>query len=268
MVDTRFEVLVKLPWYTEGPAVDSRGNIFFTTLKGKVIFKIDSKGKLSEWVAANCPNGQLILPNDEHLVCESGEKSISRFDKQGKFIQYDIEGRCGDEIVSSPNDLVTDTQGGIYFTDSVREHGKVFYYKPGGTETVVARNLDFPNGIAVSRDGNTLFVAESYQNRILSFEINNGYRQKIFAALPTQASGKIIDNLPDGLRVDADGNVWVAHYGMGSIHVLSPQGNLINTIKAAFPLTSNLCLTEQTIIVTGGYGEPGPGGLLQMARGA
>ena len=88
----------------------------------------------------------------------------------------------------------------------------------------------------------------------------------MFAVLPTHSSGKIIDNLPDGLRVDWEGNVWVAHYGMGSMHVLSPQGKLINTIKVAFPLTSNLCLTEQIIIVTGGYGEPGPGGLLQLAR--
>ena len=266
MIDARFEVLVKLPWYTEGPAADSLGNIFFTTLQGKVILKIDSKGKISEWVKANCPNGQIILPNDEHLICDSGEKSISRYDKQGKFIRYDVKEHCGDEIVSSPNDLVCDGYGGIYFTDSLREHGKVFYCKPGGTETVIARNLDFPNGIAMSQDGNTLFVAESYQNRILSFDIKHGYRQKIFAALPTHTSGKLTDNLPDGLKIDADDNLWVAHYGMGSVHVLSSQGKLINTIKVDLPLTSNLFLTEETIFVTGGYNEPGPGGLLQLAK--
>src|SRR5690606_32049857 len=156
--------------------MDRHGNIFFTTMKGKLILKIDSRGKLSEWAKAECPNGQIILPGGDHLVCDSGSRSINRYGANGKLKAYDIKDKCCGEEIFSPNDLVMDNEGGIYFTDSIRTKGKVCYYKPGGTEKIIARNLDFPNGIAISRDGSKLLVAESYKNRILSFDIHPGFK--------------------------------------------------------------------------------------------
>ena len=257
--------MVKLPWYTEGPVMDRDGSIFFTTLKGKLILKIDSTGKISEWAKAENPNGQIILPSGDHLICDNGVPGISRYDSEGNLKGYDIKNKCSGEEVSSPNDLVMDTEGGIYFTDSVREKGKVCYYKPGGTEKIIARDLDFPNGIAISNNGSTLLVAESYKNRILSFDIHAGFKKGIFADLPVHPSGEIIKNLPDGIKVDNEGNLWVAHYGMSCVQVLSPKGKVINSIPVDFPLTSNLFLAENNLIVTGGFDEPGPGGLLQVS---
>jgi gluconolactonase len=66
------KILAELPWYTEGPVMDADGNIYFTTLKGGSIVKIDVAGQLSNWASSACPNGQLILPGGDQLICESG----------------------------------------------------------------------------------------------------------------------------------------------------------------------------------------------------
>ena len=265
MNSNKFEVLVKLPWYTEGPVVDNVGNIFFTTLKGKLILKIDIRGKLSEWTKAECPNGQIIDPDGDHLVCDTGTKSVTRYNSSGRLVGYDVKDNFAGENIHSPNDLVMDAHGGIFFTDSVRNSGKVCYYQPGGEEKIIANGLDFPNGIAIADNGGRLLVAESYKNRILSFDIHNNYESSVFAVLPQHRSGAVVDNLPDGIKIDESGHLWVAHYGMGCLQVLSREGDLLKSIQVDFPLASNLFIDKRHLIVTGGFGEPGPGGLLQMS---
>lgn len=266
--DIPVETLASLPWYTEGPAIDKAGNIFFTTMKGGRILRIDPAGTLSEWALAGCPNGQLVLPDGDHLVCDSALHTVSRFDPQGKLIRHEIKGTCAGQLVLSPNDLTTDRAGGVYFTDSVRRSGRVFYYDRGGREHVVAENLDFPNGIALSNDGQWLYVAESYCNRILVVRTGvyplRENTPKVFANLPLHASGNIIDNLPDGIRVDEQGRLLVAHYGMGCVQVLSAHGQWLQSMPTGFALTSNLAVTDNAIIVTGGHAEPGPGGVIRV----
>lgn len=267
-LDRSIEKLADLPWYTEGPVVDEHGNIYCTTLGGSSILKIDSNGNLSHWAKSKCPNGQVILPGGDHLICESGLAAISRFNREGKFIGHDMEGFCNGQQIYAPNDLAVDAEGGIYFTDSIRYYGKVCYYTPGGSERIIATNLDFPNGIALSKDGRMLFIAESYQNRILMIALNSDGEPEddwsVFAVLPYHPSGDVVKNLPDGIKIDDEGCMWIAHYGMQCVQVLSPEGQLINCIKTEFPLVSNLYLKGKEVIVTGGYAEPGPGGLLKI----
>lgn len=267
LIGAQVEVLVKLPWYTEGPVQDKNGNIFFTTMKGGLILCIDNRGKISEWGKAACPNGQLIMPDGHHVVCDSQEHAVSLFDKNGKFKQFLVKDTCAGEKVNSPNDIVIDKQGGIYFTDSVRHNGNVFYVDSKGNQKLVASNLDFPNGITISADQQKLIVAESYRNRLIAIDIKSGnYEKYVFCNLPEHSEKNIIKNLPDGIKTDESGNIWVAHYGMSSLQVISPRGEFIKSVPVEFPLTSNLWLGEEMIIITGGYGEPGPGGLLQIAR--
>ena len=262
------ERLTKLEWYTEGPVMDVDGNIYVTTLKGGNILKMDLNCKMSVWAKSPYPNGQVILPDGDHLICDVELSSISRFNKEGKFIKYAIKGICNDERVYAPNDLVVDSKDGIYFTDSIRENGKVFYCSSDGSQQTIGRNLDFPNGIAFNNDETILYVAESYRNRILAFRRNayNTFDDKyeVFCELPNHPSGEITKNLPDGIKIDKNGNMLVAHYGMQALQVLSNKGKLITSIRTEFPLTSNLFVEGNTIIVTGGYSEPGPGGILKL----
>lgn len=258
--------IADMPFYTEGPAVDSRGNLYCTTLAGGSILKMDAAGGILEWARSECPNGQIILPDDEHLICDVKLSAIRRFDPKGGLIRNEIEGYCSGEMVYTPNDLVADTWGNIYFTDSIRHKGKIFFLGKDGRQHVLAADLDYPNGLVLSRNQQCLYVAESYKNRIISIDLEEpgkareGYR--VFANLPQNESGQY--NLPDGLALDGYGNIWVAHYGMQAIQVLSSDGELLRSVKTGVPLTSNLTfINERTLFITGGFGEPGPGILLK-----
>ena len=264
----RIEKLMDLPYYTEGPVTDSKGNSFCTTLGAGLIMKTDENGLVTEWAKSPSPNGQIILPDDIHLVCDR-EKGIRKFAADGRWIK-DVAGKsCAGVPVYCPNDLVADKAGNIYYTDSVRNTGKICFIGIDGGETVIADELDFPNGIILSNDETILYIAESYKNRILKIDLASAGKPTadpiVFAKLPRHVSGNLIDNLPDGLALSHDGNIYVAHYGMQAIQVLSPEGNLLSTIDTGLPLTSNLFFIDHSsLLFTGGFTESGPGGLYKI----
>lgn len=263
--------LLDLPFYTEGPAMDTDGNFYFTALTGGFIGKIDRHSTYTAWSNGTCPNGQIILKSGAHWFCDSREAGIARYDPDGKFAGFLVKDSCAGVAVHSPNDLTVDSGGNLYFTDSIRKDGKVFFKGANGREAVLVEGIDYANGLVLSANEQKLYVAESYQNRILHIALAEpgialGAPQ-LFAALPGHVSGNIISSLPDGLALDGEGNLWVAHYGMQAIQVLSEQGELLFTLDTGLPLTSNLHFVEDTpsikkLLVTGGYGEPGPGAVL------
>lgn len=264
---TGIHELAGLPFYTEGPAIDEDGNVYVTTISGRTIVKIDAGGNLSEWAKGGYPNGQIILPGGDHLVCDSKNADIKRYNKEGTFLCNEINGCCAGEKIFTPNDLVADSIGNVYFTDSVRHMGKVCMFSVDGKERTLAANLDYPNGVALSQDEKWLFVAESYKNRILKIDLTNKEKDNtsVLVDLPVNLSGKQTDNLPDGLTMSADGTLWVAHYGMQAIHNYSTDGRFIRSYDTRLPLTSNLIFAdEKTLIITGGYAEPGPGKVLKI----
>lgn len=253
--------LACLAHYTEGPSIDRQGNIYVTTLTGGDILKIGKRGKMSVWAHSPCPNGQLILSDGDHLICDSKSSSVRVFDGNGKFHRDLVSGSCAGVSVQVPNDLMMDTSGNLFFTDSVRHVGKVFMVGKRGEEKLIADNLDYPNGLVISPDGRFLYVAESYKNRIIKFDLAaNSPDYTLLADLPKHPSGNIICNLPDGLAMDRSGAIWVAHYGMGAVHQYSADGRHLCSIRVGMPLVSNIAFIDhQTMVVTGGFGEPGPG---------
>lgn len=264
------EKIADLPFYTEGPVIDRIGNIFCTTLKGGSILKINSRNEISEWAKSTCPNGQIILPEGDHLICDSKLSAVCRFSSGGKFLKNEIEGYCADFPIYSPNDLIADHKGNLYFTDSIRENGKVCFLGVNGEQKIVVAGLDYPNGLVLSADEDCLYVAESYKNRVVKIALNSPGSATgapdVWVNLPANPSGNETDNLPDGLALYKNGELLVAHYGMQAIQVISDQGKLVVSMDTGMPLTSNLCfLGNHTIFVTGGFGEPGPGGLYKIS---
>ncbi|WP_353718310.1 SMP-30/gluconolactonase/LRE family protein [Dyadobacter sp. 676] len=263
--------LLDLPFYTEGPCVDEIGNLFFTTLSGGQLLRMRRGEAPVKWAEARCPNGQLITAGGIHLVCDSAEGAIVQFDRTGSRTGELVNGQCAGYTVRCPNDLIEDRYGNVFFTDSVRESGRVFKVGKDGAQQCIAAGLDYPNGLALSPDQSLLYVAESYRNRILSISPSEETARpvSVWATLPAHQSGRPVDNLPDGLATDAEGRVWAAHYGMGAIQVFSPEGSLLATLDTGLPLTSNLCFVSdqphrKSVLVTGGYAEPGPGAVLMM----
>jgi gluconolactonase len=266
--DTQYKKFIRLPYYTEGPVIDPEGNWYYTTLTGGLIMRKDALGKESIWARTACPNGQAILNNGHHLVCDSKLATVARFDRNGCFIENLVQTTCAGEVIHTPNDVISDRKENIYFTDSTRHEGKVCMISFSGKENILVRGLDYPNGLALSHDESTLFVAESYKNRILCFSLNEEGQvlqgPSVFANLPQNPSGMHIGYLPDGIKVDRHHHIWVAHYGMGLVHRINSNGLLVQSLEMPFPLVSNLFITNNTLIVTGGYGEPGPGGIVEI----
>ena len=257
--------LIYSNFYTEGPAIDKEGNIYYTTLSGSKIMKISTEGVVSVWAETACPNGQKILVDGDHLVCDSKLGKIIRFDSSGKKIEDVAFGKCEGIAIETPNDLIIDEDSGFYFTDSKRFTGSVFFFHKNGKNNLIATNLDYPNGICLSKDKTKLFISESYKNRILVIDLKepgspNGSPQ-VFCDLPFNDNNSLTGNLPDGILIDDLDRLWVAHYGMQAVQCISSQGVVISSVETGIPLTSNICFTKDNkgLIVTGGSGEPGPG---------
>lgn len=252
--------------YTEGVVVDREGNLYFS--HGKIITRTTPDGKAATWAETGAPNGHKILPNGEHLVCDSSRKAVLRLDAAGKVLGEAASGTSGGLEIRTPNDLSLDPEGGFYFTDSVPQTGAVHYVAPDGTKKLVAKDINFANGVALSADRTRLYVAESLENRILVIDLKApGVPEgspKVFAGLPrnTEKPGKEW-NQPDGVALDAEGRLWVAHYGMKAIHVLGPRGRLLVSYDGGNRTTSNLCFAGPnfgTLYATGGE----PGGLFRL----
>ena len=148
--------------------------------------------------------------------------------------------------------------------------GTVHYVDAQGKTHLCAEGLAFPNGIVLRPGGKVLLVAESKRNRVLSYDVLSPGKlgaMKVFADLP-EKQGEQVDNQPDGMCLDAAGNLYVAHYGMKQVQVLDPQGKLIRRYPGGNLTTSNVGFAGPNmdqLYVTGGLGkESGPGGLFRL----
>ena len=252
--------------YTEGAVVDREGNLYFS--HGTRITRVTPGGEVTDWCETGAPNGHKILPNGEHLVCDGDRHAVVRLDAHGNILGDAAAGRSGDLDIRTPNDLSLDPAGGFYFTDSVPQTGAVHHVAADGSMQVVARNIDFANGVALSVDRTRLYVAESLKNRILVIRLRQpgvpDGEPQVFADLPRNIEHPGAEfNQPDGIALDTAGRLWVAHYGMQAIHVLSPEGDLLATYHGGNRLTSNLCFADPdfaTVYATGGE----PGGLFRL----
>lgn len=263
------ESLLELKYYTEGPVAGLGGEFYFTNLMGKGIFRYH-EGVLTKWAEGIQPNGQAIMQGGRHLVCDS-QRGVVLYEQDGQETKVLSPAYIEDVPVRCPNDIIIDQENGFYFTDSVRDTGAVFFINWEGKAKVIARNIDYANGIVYHKRKQLLYVAESYKNRILKIDLSKAESSReyisAFITLPFNPSNEVTGNLPDGLALDEEEKLWVAHYGMQALQVISPQGTLQASLDTGIPLTSNLCFMGDEVWVTGGSGEPGPGRVSRLKVG-
>jgi gluconolactonase len=256
--------VVEVAGYTEGVVVDRDGAVFISDVYNGTIYRIGSDGKAENWAMTGAPNGHKILPDGTHLVCDGKERAVLRLDSAGKIMEKASSESEGKPL-RAPNDLTLDPRGGFYFTDPGGSNAKnpigtVHYVDASGRTHLVAGGLAFPNGIALRPDGRTLLVGESNHNRILSYDLvapGKAGRRRVFANLPLK-TGEQIANEPDGICLDAAGNLYVAHYGMRQVQVLSPAGKLLRRYAAGNLTTSNVAFggaRMDQLYVTGALGQ-------------
>ena len=251
--------------FPEGPVWMADGSILLVEIAEGRITRIGADGYRSVVATpGGGPNGLAIGPDGKLYCCNNGgfnyvERNgfltphgqaddysggrIERIDLATGAVEVlyrDGEGA----ILRGPNDIVFDDAGGFYFTD----HGKtrrrerdvtgLFYAKADGSfiEEVV-HPLENPNGVGLSPDGKTVYVAETYTCRLWAF--------------PVEAPGKLGAGRPlyrpagytffDSLGVEASGNVCVATIGESGISVVSPNGALVEFVAAPDIFTTNIC---------------------------
>jgi sugar lactone lactonase YvrE len=153
-----------------------------------------------------------FLPDGRLLVVDSARRRLLRREPDGSLVQHaDLS-----VISDKPwNDIVADDRGNVYvnsigfnFPGEEFAPGRVVLVTPGGDVAEVADGLAFPNGMAITPDGATLIVAESYANRLTGYDIGADGRlgtQRVWAETP--------GDHPDGICVDAEGAVWYADVG-------------------------------------------------------
>jgi gluconolactonase len=270
--DVKIVKLFEVPNYCEGVVFDHAGNGYIS--HGEVITKFTPGGKHAVWAKTGAPNGHKVLADGSHLVCDGSQHAVLRLDADGKVIGK-ASSECDGVKLRAPNDLCLDPKGGFYFTDpgdsdDKKMIGTIHFVDAAGKTHLVAKQLAFPNGIVLRADGKTLLVAESKRNRILAYAVTAPGKVGplvVFADLPKKA-GEQIDNQPDGMCLDADGNLYVAHYGMKQVQVLDKDGNVIRRYPGGNLTTSNVGFAGpkmDQLYITGGLGkEAGGGGLFRI----
>jgi len=153
-----------------------------------------------------------FLPDGRLLVVDSARRRVLRREPDGSLVQHaNLSG-----VSEKPwNDIVVDSKGNAYvntvgfdFPGGEFAPGLIVLVTPAGDVIQVAGDLAFPNGMAITADGSTLIVAESYQNRLTAYDIgaDGGLGgRRVWALTP--------GDHPDGICVDADGAVWYADVG-------------------------------------------------------
>ncbi len=217
--------------FPEGPAWDGKGNLYVSSCYGGFVYKISKDSSFKFVDSTQKPfklkqtNGLTFDKDGNIFACDYGIGAILKFTPSGKTEIF--ASGFNNKRFNRPNDLAFDPKGSLYFTDP-NSYGK---YKPDGVVyminqktkevTVAADSICFPNGIAFSLDAKKLFVCESAQNRILTFDVDIDGKlsnKKVFIDLP--------GGDPDGIAFDIKGNLYAAHYGGGHIFVISPEGQI------------------------------------------
>jgi len=263
-----------VPHYCEGIVFDYDG--FGYLSEGKRIVRFTLEGKLETWAETGAPNGHKILADGTHLICDASHHAVLHLSSDGTMLKP-ASTECNGNALRGPNDLTLDAPNdGFYFSDpggSDLENliGTVHYVDRHGKTHLIDQGLAFPNGIVLTPDGTTLYLAESQKNRVLVYEVNGPGQvrnRKLFANLPKHPSGDLLRSQPDGMCLDHAGNLYIAHYGMQQVQVLNPEGKLIAQYEGGNVTTSNVAFGGpqlDQLFVTGGLQlEKGKGGLFRL----
>lgn len=228
--------------FTEGPAPDKKGNIFFTDQPNNKIWKYDTDGKLSVFMEKAGRSNGMYFDNRGNLIsCADEEDQLWSIDKDGKVTVLVKD--LGGHLLNGPNDIwVNNKTGGMYFTDPYYQRDywtrkksdldgqKVYYLPKDGAPVAVEDQLKKPNGIVGTPDGKTLYVADIQANKIYKYSIVDDGTLKDKQTFINQGS--------DGMTLDEQGNLYLCGRG---VTIYDPIGKKLAHIDIPEPWTANIC---------------------------
>jgi gluconolactonase len=258
--------------FPEGPIAFADGSVVLVEIARGTLVRVPPGGGRAEVIAelGGGPNGAAIGPDGACYVCNNGglmwherggllfagdqppDYSGGRIERvdlgTGRFdVLYDS---CDGRPLKSPNDIVFDAHGGFWFTDlgqsrpRERDRGGVYYARADGSlirEAIYP--LEMPNGIGLSPDGDTLYVAETITGRLFAFDVTGPGQVAVSQQWPP---GRLVAgvgglHLFDSLAVEAEGRICVATLVSGGITVVAPDGSDVEHVAMPDPQTTNIC---------------------------
>ena len=241
--------------FTEGPAANKKGDVYFTDQPNNKIWKYSTKGKLSVFLDKSGRSNGLYFDQKGNLVACADEKNeLWSISPKGK-ITVLLTGFEGQRF-NGPNDLWIHPKGQIYFTDPYYQRPywdrkspdivgqKVYYLSKGQKEAIVAdSNLVQPNGIIGTMDGRYLYVADIKDGKTYRYSISeNGSLtdRKLF-----------VEQGSDGMTIDSQGNLYLTGKG---VTVYNANGKKIGHIDVPSKWTANVCFggkQKNILFITG-----------------
>jgi sugar lactone lactonase YvrE len=187
--------------FGEGPRW-FEGLLWFSDLLGEAVHTANLHGDMTTLrLAGHAPSGLGFRPDGSLLITSTENRQVLRYDGETVATVADLSGIVPADL----GDMVVDDLGRAYVGSQAREGGVVVRVDPDETMTVVAEDLDFPNGMVITPDRTTLIVAESIGRRLTAYTIGADgslSNRRIFA------DG--LDGPPDGICLDAEGGVWTS----------------------------------------------------------
>lgn len=227
--------------FTEGPLYDGAGGVYFSDMSRSDIVRYDIAGGTAQIVDPNSgtSNGLIKNPAGNIISADRDRRQVSlRSLADLKVVETVLANNWMGAAFNGPNDLVMDAAGGIYFTDPDYENRRstaeaLYYRAPDGA---LSRLKTFastgtvrrPNGVALSPGGSVLYLAVEMNKRIFAYDVGAGgaiSNERLFARTDVSAAGTMlpsITNGPDGIAIDAAGNVYCAV--QNAVFVWSPAG--------------------------------------------
>ena len=214
--------------FTEGPAADAKGNIFFTDIPNNRIHKWSLEGKLSTFrEKSGGSNGLYFDKKGNLLACEGGGRRLVSITPKGEVTV--LADKYQDKKFNSLNDLWIDPKGGIYFTDprygnreGMEQDGEHVYYLSADRKKLIRVIDDMvrPNGIIGTRNGKRLYVTDHGGKKTFVYQINKDgtlSKKKLFAPEGS-----------DGMTIDNEGNIYLT---TNAVVVYNKKGEKSETIK-------------------------------------
>lgn len=260
--------------FPEGPVAMADGSIALVEIESRRITRVAENGTKSTIATVQgAPNGLAIGPGGQFYVCNNGgfswheEPGMLRPSGQapdytgGRIERVDpasgavttLYTACDGRPLKGPNDLMFDGQGGFWFSDlgkvraRDRDHGGAYWAASDGSQVIEAAYPIFggANGIGVSPDGRTLYVAETETGRLWAWDIE-GPGKLAKEPWPSSNGGRVLCQFPgyrrlDSIAIAASGNIIVATLVSGEITTVSPAGAILRVVKMPERMPTNIC---------------------------
>jgi len=238
---TTTTVLAEGLGFPEGPRWHE-GRLWFSDFHDRCVRALSPDGALEEVLALDdSPSGLGWTPQGDLLVVSMERRMLLRVGADGPQDHADLTGLTRVRA----NDMVVDASGGAYvssfgfdlFTGAAPEPTVLVRVEPDGTVGVAADDVRFPNGMVLTDDGRTLVVAETYGARLTAFDVAGDGAltgRRVFAELPGVA--------PDGICLDAEGQVWVATARTAEVLRVREGGEVTDRVAIGSGSLSYACM--------------------------